>query len=128
MRHRVSGSAVEQPVPRKISDDDDTAAAVAMPQARDLFGSGCITGSVLDCFESKEVWAPGLRHAGDAGEERRPGQIYFTFPAELLRGPLTCEEATRSSMRRCVSSLQPSCHATSLSTDFNKRTKSLSRS
>ena len=117
-------------MPRKISDDD-TAAAVAMPPARDLFGSGCITGSVLDCFESKEVWAPGLRHAGDAGEELRPGQIYFIFPAELLRGRRARPPHLRggdalvnAAVRFFASSLQPSCHAMQMSTDFNKRTNS----
>lgn len=37
MRHRVSGSAVEHPVPRKISDDDTTAAAAAVAPAGDVF-------------------------------------------------------------------------------------------
>jgi hypothetical protein len=49
MRHRVSGSAAEQPVPRKISDDDDdTATSVVLPMGDDAAaGPGYIANWIV---------------------------------------------------------------------------------
>jgi hypothetical protein len=56
MRHRVSGSAAEQPVPRKISDDDDTAAPVLLPMGDDAAaGPGSIANWIVSWLPW-ELW------------------------------------------------------------------------
>jgi hypothetical protein len=112
MRHLVSGSAVEQPVPRKISDDDDTAAAVAVavPPAGDAFGSDSIPGPVLGCSEGS-LGSRAPRPLVAAGEELQPGQIYFMFRADLLRGHFTRGKVTALLKCACFGSTElPDCH------------------
>jgi len=91
-RHRVSGSAPEQPVPRKISDEDEDCGAAA-PLVGDSSGSGSIDSwTDWSLFVSLGAWDTGfMPHGGKYGlifcSRSLPARSSSPFCGSLMVAP-----------------------------------------